>query len=66
MKNAFQYDDANFDADVVVSTYWCFSVKNNNTPLNAADRGKAVGKRRLQAEVDVEVENFEFGEFVDP
>ena len=43
-KKTFQYDDANFDADVVVSTYWCYSVKSNNTPLNAADRGKAVGK----------------------
>ena len=56
----------NFGADVVVSTYWCFSVKNNNTPLNAADRGKAVGKGGLQAEVDVEVENLNFEEFVDP
>ena len=66
MDNAFQYYDANFDADVVVSTYWCYIVKSNNTQMNAADRGKAVRKRRLQTEVDVEVEILNFGEFVDP
>ena len=55
-ENTFQYYDAYLDADVVVSTFWCFSVKNNNTPMNSADRGKVVRKRRLQAEVDVEVE----------
>ena len=51
-----EYYDAYLNADVVVSTYWCFSVKNNNTQMNAADIGKAVRKRRLQAEVDVKVE----------
>ena len=57
---AFQYDDANFDADVVVSTYmyWCFSVKNNNTPLNAADRGKAVGKGGSKLRLMLRLKNF--------
>ena len=66
MKNAFQYDDANFDADVVVSTYWCFSVKNSNTPLNAADRGKAVGKGGSKLRLMLRLKILNFEEFVDP